>query len=75
MDSNPHDLALDAIEEHGPCACRELRNEVADAAHSMRLDDAQAYLSAACIVCGRQRRWRSAAELGYVDARSGSGDG
>jgi hypothetical protein len=66
MIDSPRDLALNAIAEHGTCACRELRNELADAAHSSRLDEAQAILTAACMVCGKARR-RSARDLGYVD--------
>jgi hypothetical protein len=53
MIESPAEIAAIAVAEHGSCACRELRNELADAAHSSRLDDAQVYLSAACIVCGK----------------------
>jgi cobalamin biosynthesis protein CobT len=53
MLESPTEIALIAIATHGACACRELRNEIADAARSMRFDDAQAYVSAARLVCGR----------------------
>ncbi|WP_419828082.1 hypothetical protein [Sphingomonas sp.] len=56
MIESPAEIAAIAVAEHGPCACRELRNELADAAHSSRLGDAQVYLSAACIVCGKPAR-------------------
>jgi hypothetical protein len=56
MMESPAEIAAIAVAEHGLCACRELRNELADAAHSSRLDDAQLFLSAACIVCGKPRR-------------------